>query len=101
MQYGDMAGLIQATSIYRGRVMDPTAPPRKALSPSGAVAEVCKISNNNPDALTVYFIYTSTGAGHVNYCAYHTWGNCSNGAPVQVAYMPNIDGIAGCDPIDT
>ena len=46
----------------------------------------------------MYFIYTSTTAGHVNYCAWHSWGNCSNGAPVQVAYMPNLDGIAGCDP---
>src|SRR5262249_22293924 len=49
----------------------------------------------------VYFIYTSTGAGHVSYCAWHSWGSCSNGAPVQVAYMPNITGIAGCDPGDT
>ena len=28
----------------------------------------------------VYFIYTSTGAGHVSYCAWHSWGTCSNGA---------------------
>jgi hypothetical protein len=37
----------------------------------------------------------------VSYCAWHSWGTCSNGAPIQVAYMPNIDGIAGCDPGDT
>ena len=65
---------------------------------SQAVAEACKITGNNPDPNGVYFIYTSTGAGHVSYCAWHSWGNCSNGAPIQVAYMPNIDGIAGCDP---
>jgi hypothetical protein len=87
-----------ATSTYLGHVMDGTAAPSRALSTSAAVAEACKITNNAPDANAVYFIYTSTGAGHVSYCAWHSWGNCSNGAPVQVAYMPNIDGIAGCDP---
>ena len=56
------------------------------------------ITNNNPDPNGVYFIYTSSGAGHVSYCAWHSWGTCSNGAPIQVAYMPNVDGLAGCDP---
>jgi hypothetical protein len=56
------------------------------------------MTNTNPDPDALYRIYTSTGAGHVSYCAWHSYGNCSNGAPIQVAYMPNIDGIAGCDP---
>ena len=71
------------------------------MSVSTAVAEACKVSNNNPDPNALYLIYTSTGAGHVSYCAWHSYGSCSNGAPVQVAYMPNIDGLAGCDPQDT
>src|SRR5207253_7689990 len=86
---------------YGGKTIDATEPPSRALTTSQAVSEACKISGNNPDTSAVYFIYTSTGAGHVNYCAWHSWGNCSNGAPVQVAYMPNIDGVAGCDPQDT
>ncbi|MCU1282152.1 MAG: hypothetical protein JWM53_5698, partial [bacterium] len=60
-----------------------------------------KITGNSPDPAALYLIYTATGAGHVSYCAWHSWGTCSNGAPIQVAYMPNIDGIAGCDPQDT
>src|SRR6476469_1827026 len=59
------------------------------------------MTGNQPDAKGVYFIFTATGAGHVSYCAWHSYGSCSNGKPVQVAYMPNIDGIAGCDPQDT
>jgi hypothetical protein len=73
-------------------------PSRKALTVSQAVAEACKVTNNSPDTSAVYFIYTSTSAGHVNYCAWHSWGSCSSGVRVQVAYMPNIDNIAGCDP---
>jgi hypothetical protein len=89
---------VGTTSTYLGHFMDSSAAPNKALTTAGAVAEACKIVGNAPDANAVYFIYTSTGAGHVSYCAWHSWGNCSNGAPIQVAYMPNIDGIAGCDP---
>src|SRR5205823_4123861 len=85
---------------YLGHVFDTSAAPRKALNTNSAVAEVCKVTGNNPDANAVYFIYTSSGAGHVSYCAWHSYGTCSNGALVQVAYMPNITGVAGCDPQD-
>jgi hypothetical protein len=55
------------------------------------------VTGNNPDPDAVYFLYTSTGAGHVSYCAWHSYGTCSNGQGAQVAYVPNIDGIAGGD----
>jgi len=100
-EYSDASGNVTASSSYLGHVVDTSTPPNKALTVNGAVAEACKITSNNPDPNGVYFIYTATGAGHVSYCAWHSWGNCSNGAPIQVAYMPNLDGIAGCDPGDT
>ena len=100
-EYGDASGPLGSDMVYLGSTIDTSTPPSKALSTSGAVAEACKIVSNQPDPAAVYFIYTSTGAGHVNYCAWHSWGNCSNGLPIQVAYMPNIDGLAGCDPGDT
>ncbi|MBV8755973.1 MAG: hypothetical protein JO257_01780 [Deltaproteobacteria bacterium] len=98
-EYAGTNGQVTAASTYLGHTFDTSAAPRKALTTNSAVAEACKITNNNPDPNGVYFIYTSTGAGHVNYCAWHSWGTCSNGAPIQVAYMPNVDGIAGCDPV--
>ncbi len=97
--YGTTNGNVTKTSTYLGHTIDSTSPPSRALSTSGAVSEACKITGNAPDPNAVYFIYTSTGAGHVSYCAWHSWGACSNGAPIQVAYMPNITGIAGCDPV--
>jgi hypothetical protein len=97
-EYSGTNGQVTAASTYLGHTLDTTSPPSRALSVSQAVAEACKVTGNAPDPLAVYFIYTSTGAGHVSYCAWHSWGSCSNGAPVQVAYMPNITGIAGCDP---
>jgi len=97
-EYSGTNGQVTSASTYLGHTIDSSTPPKRALTTSGAVSEACKITNNNPDPNAVYFIYTSTGAGHVSYCAWHSWGNCSNGAPVQVAYMPNITGLAGCDP---
>jgi len=100
-EYFDSAGKITSTSTYLGAVLDSSTPPSRAPRVSAIVAEACRATGNNPDPAAVYFVYTSTSAGQVNYCAWHSAGNCSNGAPVQVAYMPNIDGIGGCDPLDT
>ena len=96
--YGTTNGNVTTSSTYLGHTIDSSAAPRRALTTSGAVAEGCKITNNNPDPNALYLIYTSTGAGHASYCAWHSWGTCSNGAPIQVAYMPNITGLAGCNP---
>jgi hypothetical protein len=100
-EYSGTNGQVTTSSTYQGSILDTDTPPSKALSVAGAVAEVCKVTNNAPQPDAAYFIYTSTGAGHVGYCAWHSYGNCSNGAPVQVAYMPNIEGDPGCDPEDT
>ena len=99
--YGPVNTYVTKQSTYLGHVIDTTAAPSKAITVNQAVAEACKITGQAPDPNGVYFLYTSTGAGHVSYCAWHSWGNCSNGAPIQVAYMPNIDGLAGCNPSDT
>jgi hypothetical protein len=101
-EYTDSSGAaITAATTYLGHTLDTSTAPRRALTTSSAVAEACKIVGGNPDPNAIYFIYTSTGAGHVNYCAWHSWGACSNGKPIQVAYMPWIGGVAGCDPADT
>jgi hypothetical protein len=100
-EYSGTNGQVTTSSTYLGHTIDASTAPRHALTTNSAVAEACKIVNDSPDPSALYLIYTETGAGHVNYCAWHSWGNCSNGAPIQVAYMPNLDGIAGCDPGDT
>jgi hypothetical protein len=95
----EYSGITSSTTVIP-HAFDSNAAPKRAINTSTAVAEACAIANNAPVADAVYFLFTSTGAGHVNYCAWHSWGACSNGLPIQVAYMPNIDGIAGCDPVD-
>jgi hypothetical protein len=101
-QYYQISGgstqYIGAGSTFLGHSIDGSKAPAKALSTSQVIAEACSVVGNDPDPDTLYLVYTDTTAGNVNYCAYHTWGTCSNGQAVQAAYMPNITGISGCDP---
>jgi hypothetical protein len=99
--YGSPSGTLYGASSYLGHVIDTSSSPSSPLTTSGAIAEACLITGNHPDPNALYLIYTENGAGPVSYCGWHSWGNCSNGAPLQVAYMPNIQGVAGCDPHDT
>ena len=99
-EYTGSNGKVSGKTVVGGVYQDNSTPPSRALSTSGAVAEVCKVTNNAPNPNAVYFIFTSTGAGHVSYCAWHSWGSCGS-TPIQVAYMPNLSGVSGCDVGDT
>ena len=64
---------------YIGHVIDPTEPPAQKRSPfRRPVAEACSVTGNNPDPSAVYFLYTSTTAGHVwNYLRLAQRGGCA------------------------
>lgn len=83
---------------------DSSAPPTRNPSTSTILSEVTRAIGANgakPDPTATYFVYTSNfPGGHVNYCAWHSYGTVS-GVVVQFAYMPNTTGIAGCDPGST
>ena len=100
-EYTGSNGQVSSSSTYLGHVLDTSAPPKRSPSVATMVAEACKITNNNPDPNALYLMYTSNFPRQNSFCAWHSYGNCSNGAPVQVANMPNTTGIAGCDPADT
>lgn len=89
-----------ATSTFHTNWVDTSSPPGHGPSVNAIVGEACKVIGQNgeqPDATGIYFIYTSNFPRGGNYCAWHSHGSC-NGVDIQVAYMPNTTGIAGCDP---
>jgi hypothetical protein len=91
---------VSVSTAFLGNYVDPSAPPTHAPSTSTIVNEACKIIDGNglsPDPDAIYFVFTSSFPHHANYCAWHGRGTC-NGVAIQVAYMPNITGIPGCDP---
>ena len=95
-EYYDRAGYVTSSISYLGHVIDQSAAPVTPPDVYGVIAEGCKITQNRPDKNALYVVYTSTAAGNVNYCAWHTWGTCTGGAPIQVAYMPNLDSTTAC-----
>jgi hypothetical protein len=98
-QYMRVSGVATA---YKQSLYDASAPPTRGPKTSTIVAEACKvISANglNPDPTAIYMVLTSNFPGRVNYCAWHSYGNC-NGTTIQVAYLPNTTGVSGCnDPV--
>lgn len=88
-------------STYLGHVFDQTSPPSRALSHADAVAEACLVTGDHPDPDALYLVYTENQAANFSLCAFHTFGTCSGGAPIQAAYVPNLDGVDHCDIHDT
>jgi len=79
-----------------------SAPPSRSPAVSTIVSEVGRAIQANgwtADPSAIYFVYTSNFPGHVNFCAWHSDGTLpGTSTTVQVAYMPNTAGVAGCDP---
>lgn len=96
-----MRGAPISSSFHTNLTDSSSSPPARSPSTSTIVNEACKVIGANgltPDPNALYLVYTSNfPGGHVNYCAWHSDGTC-NGVTIQVAYMPNTTGLAGCDP---
>ena len=91
-----------ATTSFHTNWLDTSAPPSHGPNVSAIVGQACKLIGQNgtqPDVNGIYFVYTSNFPKGGNYCAWHSHGTC-NGVDIQVAYMPNTTGVAGCDPGD-
>lgn len=83
------------SSTYEGAKFDPSNPPRK-VSPSTLGSEVAKVYGSSPDPDGIYFVYTSNFPSGGGFCAWHSFASV-NGQKVAVAYMPNTNGVAGCN----
>lgn len=84
------------STIYNRPKFDTSPPPAK-VSPSTLGNEVNKIFNGTVDPKGIYFVYTSNFPRGSNFCAWHSYATV-NGIRIAVAYMPNTNGIAGCNP---
>lgn len=86
-------------SLWHTNWTDTSSPPANPPKVSTIVNKACntlRANSQTPDPNGIYFVYASNFP-HVNYCAWHSHGWC-NGVDIQVAYMPNVTGIPGCDP---
>jgi hypothetical protein len=82
-------------------LIDNSAAPRNGPRTSTINAEVCKMIPASQLVTNGYYpVYIDQPRGHVGYCAWHSWGSC-NGVNIQFGFFFNLDGDAGCDPVDT
>lgn len=85
-----------AATASEPAAIDTSAPPRK-VSASTLGTEIAKVYGTSIDPSGVYFVFTSNFPKGGNFCAWHS-DAAVNGTTVAVAYMPNVTGVAGCDP---
>jgi hypothetical protein len=97
-EYTGSNGQVGPSVTHNGHLID-TSTASNGSSTSAIVAEVCK-EITNPVSNGYYPVHVDLKRGNAGYCAYHTYGSCK-GVTVQVAFFFNLDGDAGCDPVDT
>jgi hypothetical protein len=101
-EYGDNSGPITPNLTYLGHMIDSSASPVD-MTVSQGVAEICKVTSNNPDPNTLYLIIDSKDPVTRD-CGWHSFGQCGNGAkakPFQYAYTTNLmDSTAMCRGVD-
>jgi hypothetical protein len=97
-EYTSATSQVTAGITYQGHVVDPSQGPTTAPSTSAVLAEVCKMIGA-PVSNGYYPVYTDLARGNAGYCAWHSWGTCSN-VNVQFGFFFALDGDGGCDPQD-
>jgi hypothetical protein len=96
-EYNGANGFVTGNSSYGGHTFDTSSTGNSTPSSSTMVSKACSLTGNNPNANTLYTYITSNWPGG-QACGFHTWGTCSNGAQVQVAWIGNFTGTTGCGP---
>jgi hypothetical protein len=76
---------------------DTSATPSGAPATSAVLAEVAKVTNNNPVPGAYYPVYSDQPRGSAGYCAWHSSGTI-NGIQVEFGFFFALDGDPGCDP---
>jgi hypothetical protein len=97
-EYTDSSGNVNTVSMSKlSDKTDLSATPSGAPSTSQVLAEVAKVTNNNPVPNAYYPVYSDQPRGRAGYCAWHSSGTI-NGIQVQFGFFFSLDGDPGCDP---
>src|SRR5262249_4774325 len=99
-EYTDAMGSVTSVITNNLDVIDLSAAPSGGNRTALILAEVCKVTSNNPVPNGYYAVYVDTPRGHAGFCAWHSAGSCA-GIPVQFAFFFNLDGDPGSAPQDT
>ena len=99
-EYTGSNGQVTGVLTHTGHLIDNST----ATGGNNTVAilgEVAKMITNPDQSGNGYYpVYTDVKRGNAGYCAWHDSG-VVGGVTVQFAFFFNLDGDAGCDPVDT
>jgi len=99
-EYTGTNGQVTDVTTHAGHLID-TSTATGGNNTAPILAEVAKmITNPDTSGNGYYPVYTDVKRGNAGYCAWHDSG-VVNGITVQFAFFFNLDGDAGCDPVDT
>lgn len=100
-EYSGSNGQITSSVSYGGHFVDSSSAPGNPNT-KAVVQEVANVAAQQHFPLVSNGFYAVYGdaKGPGGYCAWHSYGTV-NGVTIQVAWMPNEDGVAGCDPQDS
>ena len=98
-EYTDGSGNVNTANVSKASSdkTDFSATPSGAPSTSAVLAEVAKVTGNNPVPNAYYPVYSDQPRGSAGYCAWHSSGTI-NGIRVQFGFFFSLDGDSGCDP---
>jgi hypothetical protein len=100
-EYTDGSGShVSSAASWKADVFDSSAAPSGAPSTNQVLAEVAKMTNNNPVPGAYYPVYSDQPRGTAGYCAWHSSGTI-NGIRVQFGFFFSLYNDSGCDPSDT
>jgi hypothetical protein len=103
-EYTGTNGQVTATATHQGHIID-TSTATGGNKTAAILAEVAKqVTAGNivldPGGNSYIPVYVDVKRRNAGYCAWHSSGTIG-GTPVQFAFFFNLDGDAGCDPVDT
>jgi hypothetical protein len=102
-EYTGTNGQVTSATISDAHLIDTSRGPKRHPGTSTVLAEVANVfaaNNITPVPNGYYPVYVDTPRGKSGACAWHSSGTI-NGVRVQFAFFFNLDGDAGCDPLDT
>ena len=99
-EYTDASGNVNTAAVTKASDLSDSTATSGTPTTAQVLAEVAKVTNNNPTPGAYYPVYSDTPRGSAGYCAWHSSGTI-NGIQVEFGFFFNLDGDSGCDPVDT
>ncbi|HEX6506225.1 MAG TPA: hypothetical protein VF221_01210 [Chloroflexota bacterium] len=98
-EYTGTNGSVTSTVSFGGTFIDGSSAPHNPNT-SAILREVASVVPTSKLVSNGFYAVYGDVKGAGGFCAWHSFGTV-NGVTIQVAWVPNLDGVSGCDPLDT